>query len=289
MHVGTRPWPAELPIREDGDVSRNADCNHGSPMIDRALRRALTHACTRRAALLAVVAALVLPPAAWAVPIVQWDLASATGQTADPLLLVGNVSATAIAPSAGVTPWSSTAQDGFVAASGWAASAPDPGRYYEWQVTAGAGYAIDYRTIDLALFRGVQGSDHGAEQWDLRASTDGFATSDLFLRTFDISASGADEQITFAGADISGLGTLAGTVTFRLYGYDYTSAADFSGLGNDTGWLIGGTGPDPVVDGQVVSTPEPGSGVLLMLGLLGLAWAGRREVRGPAPRQSART
>ena len=129
-------------------------------------------------------------------------------------------------------------------------------------------------TISLALFRGVQGANHGAELWDLRASTDGFASSDLFLSTFDISASGVDEQIPFLGVDISALGTQAGSVTFRLYGYDYTSPADFSGLGNDSGWVISGTGSNVIIEGTVV--PEAPTGSLLGGGLALLAVRRRR-------------
>lgn len=216
------------------------------------------------------VAAFALAPAARALSIVEWDLAAATGQTADVLLAAADVSATAIQASAGVTPWASTAQDGFIAASGWATGlTPDPARYYEWSVSADPGFAIDYQSLTLALFRGIQGADHGAQRWDLRASTDGFATSDLYLQTLDLSASPADTQTLFAGADISALGTVAGTVSFRLYGYDYTSTADFSGLGNDSGWLIYGTGANPRIDGNVVlATPEPGTALLIGGGLL---------------------
>jgi hypothetical protein len=72
------------------------------------------------------------------------------------------------------------------------------------------------------------------------------------------------------------------TVTFRLYGYDYTAASDYSGLGNDSGWVIAGTGADVVLDGIVV--PEPGAALLVGVGLLLLAGLAR-----PAPRRSAQS
>jgi hypothetical protein len=212
-----------------------------------------------------------LSTSAVALPIVEWDLANATGQTAAVLSAATNTSATAIAPSGAITAWSSTAQDGFIAASGWGVAAPDAARYYEWTVSADAGFAVDYQSITLALFRGIQGGTHGAEQWDLRASTDGFAASNIALQTLDISGSAADQQTLFSALDISALGTVAGTVTFRLYGYDYTQPADFSGLGNDSGWLIGGTGINPLIDGSVVTVvPEPGTALLVGLGLIAL-------------------
>lgn len=224
--------------------------------------------------LLAALLVFAAAPAAHAVPIVTWDLANATGQDAAVLSTALNVSATGI-DEVGVTEWASTAQDGFIASTGWAGGLVyDPTRYFEWTVTAAAGFEITYDMFDLALFRGVSGGQHGAELWDLRASTDGFASSDIALGTFDISASGVDEQVQFVGHDISALGTQTGTVTFRLHGYDQTLAVDYSGFGNDSGWLISGTGLDPVVHGTVATVPEPPPALLACLGLLGLLAGG---------------
>jgi len=228
----------------------------------------------------ALLAAWALAGEAGAVPLVTWDLGNATGQDAAVLATALNVSATSI-DEVGVTQWAGTSEEGFVAATGWSAGAAyDPGRYYQFAVTAAAGYAIGYETIDLALFRGIAGGLHGAQLWDLHASTDGFVGSDLALGTFDISASGVDVQTVFAGHDISSLGTQGGTVTFRLYGYDQTQPTDYAGLGNDDGtWLIFGTGLDPVVSGTVAPVPEAARSALLWLGLAGLAATGSRPGR----------
>lgn len=220
---------------------------------------------------------LLVGSGASAMPIVSWDLTNATGQTATAISLDANVVGTSITP-VGASAWASTAQSGFVAASGWGVSAPDAGDYYEWSVSAAAGYQIQYETITLALFRGISGAQHGAQLWDLRASNDGFAAQNLMLQTFDISATAADTQQIFADADISTVGTQAGTVTFRLYGYDYTAPSDFSGLGNDSGWLIYGTGTNPTVDGSVFAiVPEAGTTMLVGLGLIALAQTSRRN------------
>ncbi|NNL66368.1 MAG: hypothetical protein HKP30_09010 [Myxococcales bacterium] len=215
---------------------------------------------------------------ATAAPIVTWDVANATGQDAAVLSTALNVSATSI-DEVGVSEWTSTAQDGFVAASGWTADAtgPDAGQYYEWSITADAGYGVTYDSFDVSLFRGIWGGGHGADLWELHASIDAFATFDLDLGTFDISASAADEQTTFLGHDISALGMRGGTVTFRLYGYNQTQAGDYAGLGNDDGaWLISGTGVNPVVHGTA-SVPEPRAALLAAMGSLGLLVGGRRR------------
>ena len=219
-----------------------------------------------------VCAVLLLAPVASAAPIINWDILGSDGNTAAAVGLSPEVSGTDLTPVT-VTPWPG-GYCCFTAASDWgtSAAAPDLTRYYEFSVTAAAGTWIVYEDITLSLFRGIQAGNHGAELWQLRASHDGYASS---LAFFNISASAADEQTPFS-ADISALGTQPGTVTFRLYGYDYTAATDYSGLGNQPGSTpLTGTGSDLVVGGQLV--PEPVTLAQLGLGLAMLAFAGRRR------------
>jgi hypothetical protein len=197
-----------------------------------------------------------------AVPITTWDIAGSNGQTAAVLASEPLTSATGLL-AFNVTPW----PGGFccfTAASGWTL-AFDPSRYYEFSVTADPGHSIAYESITLSLFRGIQGAQHGAESWELRSSADTFGSA---LASFDISSSAADEQVLFSGVDISALGTLPGTLIFRLYGFDYTSPTDYSGLGNHPGPILTGTGSNLVIEGLV--TPEPGTAVLVAVGLVAL-------------------
>jgi hypothetical protein len=230
-------------------------------------------AACRAASLFVVGAALLLSRVASAAPIIEWDILAATGQTASASSSVPEVSGTDLTP-VNVTPWPG-GYCCFVAAADWETSAagPDLTKYYEFSITAAVGYSIVYEDITLSLFRGIQGGNHGAQLWQLRASHDGYAG---VLAFFDISGSAVDEQTPFSGVDISAVGTQPGTITFRLYGYDYTSSSDYSGLGNQPGSTpLSGTGSDLIMGGQLV--PEPMTLAQVSLGLTMLALAGRRR------------
>ena len=64
-----------------------------------------------------------------------------------------------------------------------------------------------------------------------------------------------------------------------------TSANDYSGLGNDSGWVISGTGADLMIDGTLV--PEPPAALLVGIGLLLLGSFARPVQARPRSVQSS--
>jgi hypothetical protein len=93
----------------------------------------------------------------------------------------------------------------------WPSSALDPGKYFSFSVTAGGVASIRYDTVRFSLYNNHTGST----AWELRASHDSFATA------LD---SGTSSSIVGSGtpitADVSAIGTVTGTVTFRFYTYN---------------------------------------------------------------------
>ncbi|MFK7895748.1 MAG: PEP-CTERM sorting domain-containing protein [Myxococcota bacterium] len=226
-------------------------------------------------ALLALIACTFLfAGAAQSATIASWDIAGSDGNTASFVTPNPGTIATDLTPN-GVTPWAGGFCC-FTAASDWGTSgvAPDLAKYFSFSAGADTGFSITFEDISLSLFRGAGGGVHGAEQWQLRASHDGFSSA---VAAFDISASASDEQVLFSNIDISSVGTHTGIVEFRLYGFNYTNPSDFSGLGNQAGTFpLTGTGTDLIIEGAIGVVPEPNTTLLTGLGLAGLALSGRR-------------
>ena len=203
--------------------------------------------------------------------ILEYDIASADGEKALVKSVADNLSASELTASGVTTRRPNQGYTGMVSAKDWAtALTPDLSRYFEFTVAADLGYSVDYQSISFALFRGYQnGNNYGPESWALHGSTDAFISSDIFLFSLDISATGSDEQITFLDQDISALGTQPSSVTFRLYGYDAGHTNAYGGLGNDDGTWLGGTGSNVLLSGSIVDVnpvPEPITILVLALG-----------------------
>ena len=124
---------------------------------------------------------------------------------------------------------------GFLAAAGWTTSSTrNASDYIQFTVTAANRFSIDYNSITYGLFVQDSGnpSDYkGPRTWELRYSTDGFASDDHLLDTHSNSYSNASALVqTTYTTDLSSIGTTGQTVTFRLYGY-YSQGSETGSAG----------------------------------------------------------
>ncbi|MEM9082273.1 MAG: hypothetical protein AAGB34_01670 [Planctomycetota bacterium] len=148
------------------------------------------------------------------------------------------------------------------------AAAVADGDFLSFGVTVDAGYQLDLTTLDIRLDRSGTGPDDFAIMlWggDLGSSTT--------VLTHDYQDSGSG--VTFNDVDLTGLGTLTGTVEFRVYAFN---AENTTGTGTfDVEQLVfpGDDTTGIVLNGDVSLIPTPGSAALL--GLAGFAAARRRR------------
>ena len=207
----------------------------------------------------------------WASYILEYDIAGADGATAQVGTIAGNITATELSATGVTTRTPGGSYDSMVSAKSWpTASVLDPGKYFEFAVTADPDYSVSYEFITFALFRNyLNANNSGAGCWDLHASTDAFSASDIFLSSLSLVGSGDAEQVIFSQQDISALGTQSGTVTFRLHGYDAGNSQRYAGLGNEEGTYLTGTGSNLILEGLVnppSPVPEPMTILVLVLG-----------------------
>ncbi|HEY4334825.1 MAG TPA: hypothetical protein VGM89_02985 [Puia sp.] len=99
---------------------------------------------------------------------------------------------------------------------GWPTGALDPNAYYQFTVTASAGYYVVLNTVTLVIRRSSTGSPSGSgpTTWSLRSSLDGY--------TADITTNSAMtySYATYSVALPAAFQAISSTVTFRLYGYN---------------------------------------------------------------------
>ncbi|MFP4054081.1 MAG: PEP-CTERM sorting domain-containing protein [Phycisphaerae bacterium] len=227
--------------------------------------------------LITTLALALVPCVASADVIAEWDIANATGRSAQFIGGTEGVSGSDLTTH-GLNTWNPRwGVRGLVAARNWGRhDRAIPGKYVEFSVT---GEEMTFESITFALTRGNAGGGHGAESWALRSSVDGFSDD---LAAVSLEGTGIDHQTIFEGLNISALGTQSGTVTFRLYGYDNTSRRDYSGLVNAAPGTCGirGRGSNVILHGDVGSiggqaVPEPASMALFATG--GIAVLLRRK------------
>ena len=163
---------------------------------------------------------------------------------------------------------------------GWPSS-KNLGKYYEF--TLGPEYALqpvrlDKLTYALARKYVPHNDTYGAEDWQLQASLDGFATPGRVLATHDISSAGrtltfnSHVAVKFEVTDFGPLGgnEFSGPVTFRMFGWG-TSGPPYGSTrlsGFASGSEILGDRSNILFEGIVI--PEPATLGLLLLGGLAL-------------------
>jgi hypothetical protein len=158
--------------------------------------------------------------------------------------------------------------DGSFAWENWESGiSADPATFIGWSVQPTAGNQIAYDIVNYVVISNAS-TPQGPRNWELHASTDGFNASDILLDSFNMGSSGS---MTRLGTDISAIGTQAGAVEFRLFGFN-GSTTTFAGLSE--GSFMNPT-PKLTIEGSVLPIPEPGS--LALLGVGGLLIARRRR------------
>lgn len=159
--------------------------------------------------------------------------------------------------------------------SAWPLGSFNSGKYFQFSVTPDPGYAVSYSTLTYSLFRTVLGTTD-VRTWELRASLDGFASSNIQLASNSLTGVGSITMARFVN-NISALGTQSGQVTFRLYGQDNGSTGSgLAGLANRTEFA--GTGSDVLLGGSISVVPEVEHyGVVAAAGLVAFGFLRRRR------------
>ncbi len=249
--------------------------------MGRSLVNAVLHFLHARARI--VMAALALatlagaPLAAQAQALAEWN-PSGTVQSSTPLApssVAANVSAGTLALGPEISDPGPFA-NAFMGTN-WPSTAFNAGAYMSFSTTGN----LTYTAVVFSLYNNFDGTGN----WELRSSADSFASA-LAAGTFS-TISGAGQ---FISADVSALGTINGTVQFRLYTYNNAGTTNplqrgIRGTGGGGSGLAvlgvaNGGGPPVIAPG----IPVPALGVPMLWALMALvglaAVLGRRRSAG---------
>lgn len=239
----------------------------------------LLHARVRRfgaMAAIALVALAGLPLAAQAQALAEWN-PSGTVQSSTPLApssVAANVSASSLALGPDISDPGPFA-NAFMGTN-WPAAAFDSGAYLSFSTSGN----LTYSAVVFSLYNNFDGTGN----WELRSSVDSFASA-LASGTFSTISGGGE----FISADVTALGTVNGTVEFRLYTYNNVGTTDplqrgIRGTGGGGSGLAvlgvaNGGGPPVIVPGIPVPALDAPMIVVLMA-LVAIAGIARRRRAG---------
>ncbi len=187
--------------------------------------------------------------------IVEYPIHTLASSTPTSLAAI-NVNANIVASSLSMNGMARYGWSESMSTFGFPSGAVDTSKNYEFTITPNSGYTITYSTLTYGIWK--INAPGAILNWELHASTDGFATSDITLDTYSLiplPVAPADPGDVTVNSDISALGTQSGTVTFRFYAYD-TGSGGPGGLSNRGGTSWTANGSDVLLGGSVSAVPE---------------------------------
>jgi len=180
-----------------------------------------------------------------------------------PSTVAAGATASDLAPGSGINVDDYYQDTGGFPFKNWTtATSRDANDYIQASITPDSGREISYESVTFGLAtEDYDASYSGPKTAELRYSTDGFNSSDVLVNTYDLNSLGSLEQKTYA-EDISALGTQAGTVTFRWYGYnregtDVASVFAMANVDSDSSFDYSGTGSNVIFKGTVSALAAP--------------------------------
>lgn len=188
--------------------------------------------------------------------IVEYPIDALGNGTTPTSLSAINVSPNIAASSLSMNGMARTSWAQSLSTFGFPTGAIDTSKNFEFTITPSSGYTITYTTLTYGIWKfNAPGS---ILNWELHASTDGFATSDITLDTYSLiptPVAPADPGDVTVSSDISALGTQSGPITFRFYAYD-TGTGGPGGLSNRGGTSWTANGSNVLLGGSVSAVPE---------------------------------
>ncbi len=148
----------------------------------------------------------------------------------------------------------------------WWGSNPDYTRYFQWGFDTAPGINVTIDRVSFTVIKYIYSNFIGPDYFELRASTDGFATftpvKSIIISQYWTPIDGTDGMnhhtpFELTGDDlISAMGTNSfESITFRLTGGLASHAVSYGGLANSTGFALGVEGQNLLIKGSVsVST-----------------------------------